>query len=55
MDQYRSHKGESMRKYLVPLVDALVASQGRSFIGTKGSTFSGYIRRLHQNYRAKHV
>ncbi|KAG1048809.1 hypothetical protein G6F43_008825 [Rhizopus delemar] len=55
MDQYRSHKGESMRKYLVPLVDALVASQGRSFIGTKGSTFSGYIRRLHQNFRVKHV
>ncbi|KAI9274198.1 hypothetical protein BY458DRAFT_539491 [Sporodiniella umbellata] len=47
MDQYRV-KGESIRKYLVPLVDALVASQGRVFIGSKGSTFSGYIRRLHQ-------
>ncbi|CAO3702716.1 unnamed protein product [Rhizopus stolonifer] len=48
MDQYRI-SGESMRKYLVPLVDALVASQGRLFIGSKGSTFSGYIRRLHEN------
>jgi hypothetical protein len=48
MDQYRTHHtGESMRKYLVPLVDALVASRGNSFVGTKGSTFSGYIRRLH--------
>ncbi|KAI8097964.1 uncharacterized protein B0P05DRAFT_97966 [Gilbertella persicaria] len=50
MDQYRvSHTGQSMRKYLIPLVDALVASQGTSFVGTRGSTFSGYIKRLHQN------
>lgn len=48
MDQYRTlHTGESMRKFLIPLVDALVASKGKSFIGTNGSTFSGYIRRLH--------
>ncbi|KAI7902221.1 uncharacterized protein BX663DRAFT_531537 [Cokeromyces recurvatus] len=51
MDKYRtSHTGESMRKYLIPLVDALVASKGVKFVGTKGSTFSGYIHRLHQNY-----
>lgn len=51
MDQYRTqHTGESMRKFLVPLVDALVASKGNKFIGTKGSTFSGYIRRLHDAY-----
>ncbi|KAI9481243.1 MAG: hypothetical protein EXX96DRAFT_565935 [Benjaminiella poitrasii] len=51
MDKYRtSHTGESMRRYLIPLVDALVASKGDTFVGTKGSTFSGYIRRLHQNY-----
>lgn len=49
MDQYRTlHTGESMRHFLIPLVDALVASKGKSFIGSKGSTFSGYIRRLHQ-------
>jgi hypothetical protein len=51
MDQYRTpHTGQSMRKYLIPLVDALVASKGYSFVGTKGSTFSGYIRRLHKTY-----
>lgn len=48
MDQYRTlHTGESMRRFLIPLVDALVASKGKYFIGSKGSTFSGYIRRLH--------
>ncbi|CEP10801.1 hypothetical protein [Parasitella parasitica] len=51
MDQYRtSHTGQSMRKYLIPLIDALVASQGDKFVGTKGSTFSGYINRLHKSY-----
>ncbi|CAO3698075.1 hypothetical protein G6F70_005738 [Rhizopus microsporus] len=51
MDQYKTrHSGESMRKYLIPLVDAWVAGRGRSFIGSKGSTFSGYIRRLHQTF-----
>jgi hypothetical protein len=51
MDQYRTlHTGQSMRKYLIPLVDALVASKGHLFVGTKGSTFSGYIRRLHKTY-----
>ncbi|KAI8370603.1 uncharacterized protein BYT42DRAFT_582996 [Radiomyces spectabilis] len=39
--------GKSMRKFLVPLVDATVASRGWLFIGSKGSTFSGYIHRLH--------
>lgn len=49
MDQYRTQNtGDSMRKFLIPLVDALVASKGNLFIGTKGSTFSGYISRLHQ-------
>jgi hypothetical protein len=49
MDQYRTlNTGDSMRRFLTPLVDALVASKGNSFTGTKGSTFSGYISRLHQ-------
>ncbi|CAO3649773.1 unnamed protein product [Mucor hiemalis] len=53
MDQYRAtHTGDSLRRFLIPLVDALVASKGNSFIGTKGSTFSGYIRRLHQTHLA---
>ncbi|KAI8887497.1 hypothetical protein K501DRAFT_242307 [Backusella circina FSU 941] len=51
MDQYRtSHTNTSMRKFLIPLVDALVASKGHAFIGTEGSTFSGYIRRLHSHF-----
>ncbi|KAI8375233.1 hypothetical protein BD560DRAFT_327134 [Blakeslea trispora] len=50
MDQYRTrHTRQSMQKYLMPLIEALVASKGSSFVGTKGSTFSGYIKRLHQN------
>ncbi|KAG2220539.1 hypothetical protein INT45_004145, partial [Circinella minor] len=39
--------GQSMRKFLLPLVDATIASRGWFFIGSKGSTFSGYIYRLH--------
>ncbi|KAI8968218.1 hypothetical protein BDF20DRAFT_908029 [Mycotypha africana] len=51
MDQYRTiHTRQSMRKFLMPLVDALVASRGKHFIGTKGSTFSGYIGRQHKSY-----
>jgi hypothetical protein len=51
MDQYRtSHTNASMRKFFIPLVDALVASRGHAFIGTEGSTFSGYIRRLHTHF-----
>ncbi|KAI9031739.1 hypothetical protein CLU79DRAFT_830996 [Phycomyces nitens] len=41
------NSGASLRKFLVPLVDATVASRGWFFIGSKGSTFSGYIYRLH--------
>eukprot|EP01120_Amphizonella_sp_Union-15-10_P007383 TRINITY_DN2485_c0_g3_i1.p1 TRINITY_DN2485_c0_g3~~TRINITY_DN2485_c0_g3_i1.p1 ORF type:complete len:476 (-),score=80.23 TRINITY_DN2485_c0_g3_i1:58-1437(-) len=32
--------------YLIPLVEQIVCSQGRVFIGTRQSTFSGYITRL---------
>ncbi|KAI8149911.1 hypothetical protein BJV82DRAFT_707694 [Fennellomyces sp. T-0311] len=39
--------GSSLRKFLLPLVDATIASRGWFFIGSKGSTFSGYIYRLH--------
>lgn len=41
--------GASMRPLLVPLVDASVASRGSLFLGSKGSTFSGYISRLHRS------
>lgn len=39
--------GGSLRKFLLPLVDASVAGRGWFFIGSEGSTFSGYIYRLH--------
>ncbi|KAI8097372.1 uncharacterized protein BX664DRAFT_347357 [Halteromyces radiatus] len=42
--------GTSMRKFLLPLVDASISSRGWFFIGSKGSTFSGYIHRLHDVY-----
>jgi hypothetical protein len=42
--------GASMRKFLLPLVDASISSRGWFFIGSKGSTFSGYISRLHDVY-----
>ena len=44
--------GQSMRKFLLPLVDATIASRGWFFIGSKGSTFSGYIYRLHDVFWA---
>ncbi|KAI9498375.1 hypothetical protein BDB00DRAFT_950194 [Zychaea mexicana] len=44
--------GSSLRKFLLPLVDATIASRGWFFIGSKGSTFSGYIYRLHDVYWA---
>jgi hypothetical protein len=42
--------GTSMRKFLLPLVDASISSRGWFFIGSKGSTFSGYIHRIHDIY-----
>lgn len=42
-----AHDGSFLKKYLIPLVDATIASRGRLFIGTEASTFSGYVYRLH--------
>lgn len=39
--------GGNLRKFLLPLVDASVAGRGWFFIGSEGSTFSGYIYRLY--------
>lgn len=54
-----SRTGRSLRKFLLPLVDASVASRGWFFIGSKGSTFSGYIYRLHDvfwsNVKKQHM
>ncbi|CAO3611017.1 unnamed protein product [Mucor fragilis] len=40
-----------LTSYLIPMVDAMIASQGHSFYGTNASTFSTYIeRQLHPVY-----
>ncbi|KAK4520831.1 uncharacterized protein ATC70_006712 [Mucor velutinosus] len=40
-----------LTSYLIPMVDAMIASQGHSFHGTNASTFSTYIeRQLHPVY-----
>jgi hypothetical protein len=33
----------------LPFLDQIIASRGVAFIGTKGSTFTGYIERLHKD------
>ncbi|KDQ49746.1 hypothetical protein JAAARDRAFT_63522 [Jaapia argillacea MUCL 33604] len=33
-----------LKPFLLPFVDALVASEARHFVGTEGSTFSGFVR-----------
>lgn len=37
-------------KYLVPFLDGLIASRAQEFTGSMWSTFSAYIRFLHQEY-----
>lgn len=40
-----------LQSYLIPMVDAMIASQGHTFYGTNSSTFSTYIeRQLHPVY-----
>ncbi|KAI8578376.1 hypothetical protein K450DRAFT_247598 [Umbelopsis ramanniana AG] len=37
-------------RFLIPIIDAMVAGNAKNFMGTPGSTFSAYIRRLHSAY-----
>jgi hypothetical protein len=39
-----------MYKFLIPFVDMIVAAKGGYFIGTQGSTFSGYTARLNEMF-----
>lgn len=42
--------------YLIPMVDAIIASQGHTFFGTNSSTFSTYIeRQLHPIYTNQQI
>ncbi|KAF7724988.1 hypothetical protein EC973_000481 [Apophysomyces ossiformis] len=53
LDKYTDKRtGSSLRKFLIPLVDAATASKGWFFIGSEGSTFSGYILRLHDIFQS---
>ncbi|RUS14766.1 hypothetical protein BC937DRAFT_93371 [Endogone sp. FLAS-F59071] len=42
--------GKDLTKFLIPLVDAMVAAQGRQFFPSPGSTFSGYIGMVHRQW-----
>lgn len=45
-----------LESYLIPMVDAVIAAQGHTFLGTPGSTFSSYIeRQLHPVYTGKEI
>lgn len=45
-----------LESYLIPMVDAMIAAQGHTFLGTTDSTFSSYIeRQLHPVYTGKQV
>lgn len=48
--------GVNLASYLVPMVDAMIAAHGHTFLGTKDSTFSSYIERyLHPVYIGEEV
>jgi hypothetical protein len=54
LDDYFEAAGlKGLESNMLGMVDTLVASQGRHFIGTWFSTFSGYIIRL-RGYAARH-
>ncbi|RUO96440.1 hypothetical protein BC936DRAFT_142036 [Jimgerdemannia flammicorona] len=45
--------GKDLTKFLIPLVDAMIAAQGSRFFGSPGSTFSGYIAMVHRVEKAR--
>ncbi|KAK9712260.1 hypothetical protein K7432_007275 [Basidiobolus ranarum] len=42
--------GTSIGKYLIPMIDAISAAKGELYVGTNQSTFSMYVRRMHNQY-----
>jgi len=44
LNRLRSKDGISLRPFLIPILEALVVARGDSVVGTRGSTFSKYIR-----------
>ncbi|CAG8547062.1 6602_t:CDS:1 [Paraglomus brasilianum] len=49
LDNYKNKRDKlSLKPFLIPMVDMLVASQGSIFVGTPGSTFSAFAERMHE-------
>lgn len=42
---------QSIIKFLIPIIDSMVPANAKEFMGTPGSTYSAYIKRLHSAYR----
>ncbi|KAK9720800.1 hypothetical protein K7432_003902 [Basidiobolus ranarum] len=42
--------GTSIHKYLVPMIDAITVAKGEFYVGTNQSTFSMFVRRMHNHY-----
>lgn len=40
-------------RYLIPMVDGTVAARARVVVGSKGSTFSGFIYQMHDVFWAE--
>ncbi|ORX93098.1 hypothetical protein K493DRAFT_316181 [Basidiobolus meristosporus CBS 931.73] len=49
-DEVNPWDGSSISKYLIPMVDAVTAANGEFYVGTNQSTFSMYVRRMHNHY-----
>ncbi|OZJ05779.1 hypothetical protein BZG36_01299 [Bifiguratus adelaidae] len=47
------YDGTPMMRYLISIVDGFVASRGSIFLGTKISTFSGFMLRMHDVFWMK--
>ncbi|RUP44040.1 hypothetical protein BC936DRAFT_150026 [Jimgerdemannia flammicorona] len=41
------YDGVSLERYFIPMIDATAAANGRVVIGSKGSTFSGFVYQMH--------
>ncbi|ORX92162.1 hypothetical protein K493DRAFT_226352 [Basidiobolus meristosporus CBS 931.73] len=48
--EYNSLDGTSIGRFLVPMVESMVAANGQYFVGTNKSTFSENIRYLHNTF-----
>lgn len=42
---------QSVIKFFIPIIDSMVPANAQDFMGTPGSTYSAYIKRLHSAYR----